>query len=92
MTVDTFLLHQNEATHETPVENIATGGTGAALQTIRISGSESRYRVRARNHAPATNGYRTRAAYGFDMFFHTAHLEILTSWTRMNAPGPTQQF
>ena len=33
-----------------------------------------------------------RAAYVFDMFPHTAHLEILTSWTRKDASGPTQRF
>ena len=38
-----------------------------------------------------TNGYRARAAYVFDMFPHTAHLEMLTSWTRKNASGPTQR-
>ena len=36
-------------------------------------------------------GYRARAAYVFDMFAHTAHMEILTSWTRKNASGPTQR-
>ena len=35
----------------------------------------------------AANGYRARAAYVFDMFPHTAHLEILTSWTRKNPSG-----
>ena len=30
----------------------------------------------------ASYGYRARAAFVFDMFPHTAHLEILTSWTR----------
>ncbi len=40
----------------------------------------------------ASSGYRARAAYVFDMFPHTAHLEMLISWTRKNAPGPTQRF
>ena len=38
------------------------------------------------------SGYRARAAYVFDMFPHTAHLEMLTSWTRKDASGPTQRF
>ncbi len=37
-------------------------------------------------------GYRARAAYVFDMFPHTAHLEMLTSWIRKEASGPTQRF
>ncbi|MCY3824473.1 MAG: class I SAM-dependent RNA methyltransferase [Nitrospinae bacterium] len=40
----------------------------------------------------AASGYRARAAYVFDMFSHTAHLETLTSWTRKDASGPTQRF
>ena len=40
----------------------------------------------------ASSGYRAEAAYVFDMFPHTAHLEILTSWTRKDASGPTQRF
>ena len=40
----------------------------------------------------ASSGYRARAAYVFDMFPHTAHLEMLTSWTRKDASGPTQRF
>ena len=40
----------------------------------------------------AVSGYRARAAYVFDMFPHTAHLEILTSWTRKDVSGPTQRF
>ena len=40
----------------------------------------------------AASGYRVRAAYVFDMFSHTAHLEMLTSWTRKDASGPTQRF
>lgn len=39
-----------------------------------------------------SNGYRAKAAFVFDMFPHTAHLEILTSWTRKDASGPTQRF
>lgn len=39
----------------------------------------------------ASSGYHTRAAYVFDMFPHTAHLEILTSWTRKDSSGPTQR-
>ena len=35
----------------------------------------------------ASNGYRARAAQVLDMFPHTAHLEILTSWTREDASG-----
>ena len=35
----------------------------------------------------AASGYRARAAYVFDMFPHTAHLEILTSWTRNDVSG-----
>ena len=39
----------------------------------------------------AASGYRPEAAYVFDMFPHTAHLEILTSWTRKDSSGPTQR-
>ena len=39
----------------------------------------------------AASGYHARAAYVFDMFPHTAHLEILTSWTRKDPSGPTQR-
>ena len=39
-----------------------------------------------------SSGYRAKAAYVFDMFPHTAHLEMLTSWTRKDASGPTQRF
>ena len=39
----------------------------------------------------ALSGYRARAAHVFDMFPHTAHLEILTSWTRKDPSGPTQR-
>ena len=39
-----------------------------------------------------SNGYRAKAAFVFDMFSHTAHLEILTSWIRKDASGPTQRF
>ena len=38
------------------------------------------------------SGYRARAAYVFDMFPHTAHLEMLISWTRNRPSGPTQRF
>ncbi len=34
----------------------------------------------------AVSGYRAQAAQVFDMFPHTAHLEILTSWIREDAP------
>ena len=39
----------------------------------------------------ALSGYRAQAAHVFDMFPHTAHLEILTSWTRKDPSGPTQR-
>jgi 23S rRNA (uracil1939-C5)-methyltransferase len=39
----------------------------------------------------AASGYHAEAAYVFDMFPHTAHLEILTSWTRKDSSGPTQR-
>lgn len=35
----------------------------------------------------AASGYHARTAYVFDMFPHTAHLEILTSWTRNDVSG-----
>ena len=38
-----------------------------------------------------SSGYRARAAYLFDMFPHTAHLEMLISWTRNRPSGPTQR-
>ena len=40
----------------------------------------------------ALSGYRAGAAYVFDMFPHTAHLEILTSWIRKNPSGSAHRF
>ena len=57
----------------------------APSQVVYVSCNPATFARDARELA--SSGYRARAAYVFDMFPHTAHLEILTSWTREDASG-----
>ena len=62
----------------------------APSQVVYVSCNPATFARDARELA--VSGYRARAAFVFDMFPHTAHLEILTSWTRKDSSGPTQRF
>ena len=57
----------------------------APSQVVYVSCNPATFARDARELA--SSGYRARAAQVFDMFPHTAHLEILTSWTREDASG-----
>lgn len=61
----------------------------APSQVVYVSCNPATFARDARELA--MSGYRARAAHVFDMFPHTAHLEILTSWTRKDPSGPTQR-
>ncbi len=62
----------------------------APSQVVYVSCNPATFARDARELA--SSGYHAKSAYVFDMFPHTAHLEILTSWIRKKASGPTQRF